>query len=205
MLKGILKLDKLQWLPSRSDFTPILWLWYRTWPLLNSERFSWSVCNKCDMPARNAYHSGHLVPSFSWLAYALFVETFFPSLSCFSRLFLVGQPSVLYRFCFNRTSLVVLVTPTDRPKSVRNHCVIELFCGVVCVVALPFWHFCWCRGFCHRTESDLVLFLFLNISDVNFHASKSAMTFSLLPVPDWRTISSSVDIQGIQERSPRMR
>ena len=35
----------------------------------------------------------------------------------------------------------------------------ELFCGVVCVVTLPFWDFCWCRGFCHRTESDLFLFL----------------------------------------------
>ena len=31
-----------------------------------------------------------------------------------------------------------LVTPTDRPKSVRNRCLIELFCGVVCVVTLPF-------------------------------------------------------------------
>ena len=30
--------------------------------------------------------------------------------------------------------------------------------GVVCVVTLPFRHFCWCRGFCHRTESDLFLF-----------------------------------------------
>ena len=27
---------------------------------------------------------------------------------------------------------------------------------------LPFWHVCWCRGFCHRTESDL--FLSLNIA-----------------------------------------
>ena len=59
----------------------------------------------------------------------------------------------------NHTSWVAVVTPTDRPKSVRNRCVIELFCGVVCVVTLPFWHFCWCRGFCHRTESDLFLFL----------------------------------------------
>ena len=25
-------------------------------------------------------------------------------------------------------------TPTDRPKSIRNRCAIELFCGVVCVV-----------------------------------------------------------------------
>ena len=31
-----------------------------------------------------------------------------------------------------------VVTPTDRPKSVRNRCVIELFCGVVCVVTFPF-------------------------------------------------------------------
>ena len=33
----------------------------------------------------------------------------------------------------NHTSLVAVVTPTDRPKSVRNCCLIELFCGVVCV------------------------------------------------------------------------
>ena len=58
----------------------------------------------------------------------------------------------------NHTSWVAVVTPTDRHKSVRNRCLIELFCGVVCVVTLPFWHLCWCRGFCHRTESDLFLF-----------------------------------------------
>ena len=56
---------------------------------------------------------------------------------------------------FNHTSWV-----SDRPKPVRNRCVIELFCDV-CVVTLTFSHFCWCRGFCHRTESDLFLFLFL--------------------------------------------
>ena len=59
----------------------------------------------------------------------------------------------------NHTSWVAVVTLTDRLKSVRNRCVIELFCGVVCVVTLPLWHFCWCMGFCHRTESDLFLFL----------------------------------------------
>ena len=59
----------------------------------------------------------------------------------------------------NHTGSVAVVTPTDRPKSVRNRCDIELFCGVVCVVTLPFWHFCWCRGFCYRTESDLFFFL----------------------------------------------
>ena len=53
------------------------------------------------------------------------------------------------------------VTPTDRPKSVRNCCLIELFCGVVCVATLPLWHFCWYRGVCHRTGSDLLLFVFV--------------------------------------------
>ena len=38
----------------------------------------------------------------------------------------------------NHTSWVALVTPTDRPKSVRNRCLIERFCGVVCVATLPF-------------------------------------------------------------------
>ena len=38
----------------------------------------------------------------------------------------------------NHTSWVAVVTPTDRPKSVRNCCLIELFCDVVCVVVLPF-------------------------------------------------------------------
>ena len=37
----------------------------------------------------------------------------------------------------NHTSWVAVVTPTDRPTSVRNRCVIELFCGVVYVVTLP--------------------------------------------------------------------
>ena len=55
-----------------------------------------------------------------------------------------------------------LVTPTDRPKSVRNRCVIEVF-GGVCVLSFGFRIFCWYRGFCHRTGSDLLLFLFVDI------------------------------------------
>ena len=60
-----------------------------------------------------------------------------------------------------------LVTPTDRPKSVRNRCVIEVFDGV-CVLSFGFRIFCWYRGFCHRTESDLLLFLLIRFewSDV---------------------------------------
>ena len=74
----------------------------------------------------------------------------------------------------NHTSWVAVVTPTDRPKSVRNRCVIELFCDVVYVVILPFWQFCWCRGFCHRTESDLFLFL------LEFKSTFSVVNFKTL-------------------------
>ena len=38
----------------------------------------------------------------------------------------------------NHTSWVAVVSPTDRPMSVCNRCLIELFCDVVCVVTLPF-------------------------------------------------------------------
>ena len=64
----------------------------------------------------------------------------------------------------NQTSWVAVVTPNDRPKSVRNRYIIELLSGVVCVVILPFCHFCWLRGFCQRTESDIFLFLLPSVS-----------------------------------------
>ena len=80
----------------------------------------------------------------------------------------------------NHTSWVAVVTPTDRPKSVRNCCLIELFCDVVCVATLPLWHFCWYRGFCHRTGSDLLLFLFIFL---NFEVKQCA---NILKVRQYR-------------------
>ena len=38
----------------------------------------------------------------------------------------------------NHTSWVVVVTPTDRPKSVRNRCVIELFVALFVLSLCPF-------------------------------------------------------------------
>ena len=61
----------------------------------------------------------------------------------------------------NHTSWVAVVTPTVRPKSVRNRCLIELFCSAVYVVILPFWHFRWCRAL---TESDLLLFVMIIVA-----------------------------------------
>ena len=38
----------------------------------------------------------------------------------------------------NHTSWVTVVTPTDRPKSVRNRCVIELFMALFVLSLCPF-------------------------------------------------------------------
>ena len=72
---------------------------------------------------------------------------------------------------------MTVVTPTDRPKSVRNRCLIEVFGGVF-VLSFGFRIFCWYRGFCHRTESDRLLLLFMvilpyfNAIYVDFYAVK---------------------------------
>ena len=42
---------------------------------------------------------------------------------------------------FNHTSWMSVVTPTDRPKSVRNCCVIEVYGGVF-VLSIGFQIFC---------------------------------------------------------------
>ena len=54
----------------------------------------------------------------------------------------------------NHTSWVAVVTPTVRPKLVRNRCVIKLYGGVFVLSTCPFD-----KGFCHMTGSDLFLFL----------------------------------------------
>ena len=102
-------LNKFQWLPNRSDFSTKLLPWYRAWPSPNYMRiwpmlliksdlklcihlsrslflyykwFPWSISNGYDMPAGNAYPSGHLVPSsFLGLAYAPIVEASFLKLN----------------------------------------------------------------------------------------------------------------------------
>ena len=63
---------------------------------------------------------------------------------------------------FNHTSWMTVVTPTDRSKSVRNRYVIEAFGGVF-VLSIGFRIFRWCKGFCHKTEADLLLFLIHDI------------------------------------------
>ena len=47
---------------------------------------------------------------------------------------------------FNHTRRVTAVTPTDRPQSVRNRCVIEVFGGVFLCCHDVFWIFLWVYG-----------------------------------------------------------
>ena len=66
-------------------------------------------------------------------------------------------------FIFSQAKVIVIefVTPTDRPKSVRNRCVIGSFKWSFCVVTLLFGVSVDVRaGFCHRTDPDLFLFFF---------------------------------------------
>ena len=58
--------------------------------------------------------------------------------------------------------VITVVTPTDRPKSVRNRWVIEVLVAFLCF-PLVFEFSVGIGFFCHRTESDL-LFLFMLIS-----------------------------------------
>ena len=57
------------------------------------------------------------------------------NIQCYSNTF---KYIYIYRVLSNEHFCFQTVTPTDHPKSVRNRCVIELFCGVFYVVTLPF-------------------------------------------------------------------
>ena len=88
-------LDQLQWLSNRSKPTLILWPRYRTWPLRNYKRFSWSICHGCGIPVRDAYPSGHMVPSlFGTFMYPYYYV--FPNLPSL-RLSLCTLPFSCYR------------------------------------------------------------------------------------------------------------
>ena len=63
---------------------------------------------------------------------------------------------------------MAIVTPTDRPKSIRNRCVIEFFGGVF-VLSRCFLNFSVGEGAFHRNELDLFLFLLDSKRYVKMH------------------------------------
>ena len=151
------------------------------------------------MPAGHAYPSGHLVPSHIMeLVYDPIVETSFPELAVsfldFSPSIPLGTSSILFLvfYYFNPEILyfapislgiiayrflrLFKTTPTDRVKSVRNRCVIEVLVAFLyCHVA--FCIFLWLYGLLIGLESDFFLFLALFAQKTIFHQNMT-MIFS---------------------------
>ena len=80
------------------DSSPIKWPtevdFYRI------ERFPWSICDRCGMPAGSAYPSGHLVPSPFWdLLMLQLLRPNYSNLPCLYSTFHLEYPLVLSRFC----------------------------------------------------------------------------------------------------------
>ena len=67
--------------------------------------------------------------------------------------FMVGGKICVPVNRFNHTSWVAFFTPTNRPKLVRNSCLMKI-CSCAFLLVVTFKKkFCWYRGFCRRTES----------------------------------------------------
>ena len=92
----------------------------------------------------------------------------------------------IFLLCYSRSRLECIfkyICTTSCPKYFPNHskytCNIIVTCRLshfrryavkgrgLCVLSIGFRIFCWYRGFCHRTGSDLLLFLFTQSSDIN--------------------------------------
>ena len=76
---------------------------------------------------------------------------------------------------FNHASGVAVVTPTDRSKSFRNRCLNQSFWWRFCR-HVAFWVFSLgdivpgTMDFCHRTESDLFIFLYDAVGNLYFYS-----------------------------------
>ena len=78
-----------------------------------------------------------------------------------------------------------VIIQTDHPKLVRYRCVIEVLVAFLYVVTLLFGFFCECIGFCHRTESDLFLFLLQKREYINL-PSRIVYFFNYLVMYDFK-------------------
>ena len=69
----------------------------------------------------------------------------------------------------NHTSWVAVATPTDRHKSVDNHCVIELLVAFLFCCLFACLTFLLIKWLYHRTESDLLVVSFRHIVENKDH------------------------------------
>ena len=136
------------------------WQYSATW----FNRTLYALCNPVLDNTGNLLYSRCGIPlRFGWLlVLSLYKEAYLQNSKCVS-FWLHGFCcswegwALVYRF--DNTNWFTVVTPTDRPKSVRNSCVIELFDGVFCVVMLLLDFSVGEGAFCYRNESDLFRFV----------------------------------------------
>ena len=113
MLKDILSLDQLQWLPNRSDFRPISWPWYRAWSSPNYDWFPWSILQRVWHASRERLplRTSGSVP----IACDPVVETGFPNLMCLFSTFYLDYPSLLSQFLLWASLMRNYLRPSGAP------------------------------------------------------------------------------------------
>ena len=103
----------------------------------------------------------------AWLATLVIFRTLKSSfIFKYSWSFLYTMPRNPYRFIYSSTYYTVsnyYLTDPVGPQPLFNRTF--LWRCLCCHLALL--NFCWCRGFCHRTESDLFLFLSLALDNLS--------------------------------------
>ena len=95
----------------------------------NYDRFPWSICTGCGIPARNAYHSGHPVPFPFWdLCIVLKLRPFFQICQDFWNFSLripLGAVSIL-SFCQKSWAWRFWLFLTPRKEMLAMECILNL-------------------------------------------------------------------------------
>ena len=94
------------------------------------------------------------------------------------------------------------VTPTDRPKSVRNRCVIEFFGGVFYVVTLSFGFFCGVGAFVIG-PSPISSFLSCNVCvDFFFNMSRLCKNFKTSSAIAMAEVTRQLPVRNVVGSNP---
>ena len=117
MLNDILILDQ-QWLPNKSDFPPISWPWYRTWPspIMSGFHGAFATGVACQQGTLTLPDTWFRPPFWDLLMLQL-LRPNSSNLPCLYSTFHLEYPLVLSRFCCSWET----VTPPPPPHHHHHH------------------------------------------------------------------------------------
>ena len=116
--------------------------------------------------------SPHLGPMYGWLYHNILAQ-------CMVDFITTSWPK------YPATTYHTISMLEDSTKSVRNRCMIEVFCDVfVLILCFFFKIFCWYKGFSHRTELDLFPFLSVSENKVSVNCIANKYPTTSLPIFD---------------------